>query len=153
MAAVDPIVVLGSRVSGDQPGALLEQRLLTALALARPGQPFVVTGAGESGVMRAFLEARGGVVVAEDPHATSTNENLENVRALLPEVTRLQIVTSNFHALRTRLWAWHLGIPVRVIPAPTPLRLRPRNYLREVLATPHSAVRILWRRLKAAWLG
>ena len=99
--------------------------------------------------MATYLIERG--VPAErvvvEPDATSTNENLENAHRLVPDAV-LQVVTNDFHVLRTALWAWHLGIAVHLYPARTPWRLMPRNYLREVLATPHSAARIAWRRIR-----
>lgn len=144
---MDPIVVLGSRVLHGRPGALLEQRLLKAIAIAQPGQQFIVSGHGEAGAMSQFLRERGVHDIVEDNDATSTNENLENAHKLAPHASKLTVVTNDFHALRTRLWAWHLGIPVRVVAAPTPREHRPRNYLREVVATPHSATRILYRKL------
>lgn len=85
--------------------------------------------------------------IVVEPKATSTNENLENAHRLAPDAV-LQVVTNDFHVLRTALWAWHLGIAVQMHPARTPWRLMPRNYLREVLATPHSAARIGWRRMR-----
>lgn len=144
---MDPIVVLGSRVTVGRPGALLEERLNKAMQIARPGQLFIVSGAGESRAMADYLRARGVHHLIEEGRATSTNENLENAWALANGAERLIVVTNNFHALRTRLWAWHLRIPARVIEAPTPRHLKFRNYTREVLATPHSVARIAWRRL------
>ncbi len=144
----DPLLVLGSRVTHGYPGAMLRSRLDKALALYR-GQQIIVSGRGEAGPMATYLIERG--VPAErvvvEPDATSTNENLENAHRLAPHAV-VQVVTNDFHVLRTTLWAWHLGIAVRVHPARTPWRLMPRNYLREVLATPHSAARIAWRRIR-----
>ena len=99
--------------------------------------------------MATYLIERG--VPAErivvELEATSTNENLENAHRLAPDAV-LHVVTNDFHVLRTALWAWHLGIAVHLHSARTPWRLMPRNYLREVLATPHSAARIVWRRMR-----
>lgn len=144
---VDPIVVLGSRVKRGRPGILLEERLRAAMAAAVPGQTFIVSGRGEAPAMRRYLEEHGFDVVIEDNEATSTNENLENAWRLAGGAGRLIVVTNNFHVLRTRLWAWHLGIPARVISAPTPFDQRLVNYAREIVATPHSAGRILFRKL------
>ena len=85
-------------------------------------------------------------VVAE-PYARSTNENLERSRALFPGAGHLTVVTSGFHVPRTRVWAWHLGIPVRMVAAPTPTTSRTKNYAREVFALPHSIARVAYRRL------
>ena len=99
--------------------------------------------------MAGWLAGRGvpRELIVEEPCATSTNENLERTRALFPSASRLIVVTSNFHVRRTRVWAWHLGIPVEMVPARTPRRSRPKNYARELVALPHSAARVVWRRL------
>ncbi len=144
----DPLLVLGSRVTHGYPGAMLRSRLDKALALYS-GQQIIVSGRGEAGPMATYLIERG--VPAErivvELEATSTNENLENAHRLAPDAV-LHVVTNDFHILRTALWAWHLGIAVHLHSARTPWRLMPRNYLREVLATPHSAARIVWRRMQ-----
>ncbi|WP_244288089.1 YdcF family protein [Corynebacterium godavarianum] len=150
-----PIVVLGARIVDGRPSRMLTRRLVAALVRwrtdARAGveRTIVVTGRGESGVMARWLAERGvpRELIVEEPHATSTNENLENSRALFPRASRLIVVTSNFHVRRTRVWAWHLGIPVEMVPARTPRRSRAKNYAREVVALPHSAARVAWRRL------
>ena len=147
---VSCIVVLGARVTNGQPEAVLRSRLFRAAELARkvPG-PVIVSGAGESAAMARTLVELGidpSRIVEEDA-ATSTNENLENAWPLA-SADRLDVVTNEFHALRTRLWAWHLGIPVTVHTTPTPWRVRLGHWAREVVATPHSAARILWRRIR-----
>ena len=129
---------------------MLEFRLRRALEVWRAAPaPLVVSGFEEADVMAAWLVAQGvpeSAVVLE-PKARSTNENLERSRALFPDAAYLTVVTSGFHVLRTRVWAWHLGIPVRLVAAPTPETSRVKNYAREVVALPHSAARVVWRRL------
>ncbi|WP_367614918.1 YdcF family protein [Corynebacterium stercoris] len=148
-----PIVVLGARVVEGRPSRMLASRLSTALShhQLHPA-PIVVTGRGEADVMAAWLRERGvaaGEIIVE-PHATSTNENLERSRALLPDAARLTVVTNRYHAARTRIWAWHLGIPIDVVAAPMPPG-RPlknlKHYARELVAVPHSVARVAWRRL------
>ncbi|WP_165165467.1 YdcF family protein [Corynebacterium qintianiae] len=146
-----PIVVLGARVLGGRPSRMLEARLSAALGLFHddPGRPVVVSGFGEADVMADWLAAHGvprGAITLERA-ARSTNENLENSRALFPSAARLIVVTNGFHVLRTKVWAWHLGIPVTVVAAETPAFSRVRNYAREVVALPHSVARVAWRRL------
>lgn len=149
---MDPVVVLGAKVvEGEH--SILVSRLQKALSLYDEllSRPFVVSGRGEAPYMAEWLIARGvppELIVLEE-NATSTNENLENSRALFPDASRLIVVTNNFHVLRTKVWAWHLGIPVDVVGAPTPRRKRLKNYVREVGAVPHSATRVLWRRFRA----
>ena len=134
-----------------EPSLMLEARLQAGLDLYRATRPriVVVTGKGESAVMARWLLERGvdPADIVEEPWATSTNENLERSRALLPDAERLTVVTNGFHVGRTRIWALHLGIPIEVVAAPTPRRSRVKNYAREIIALPHSAARVAWRRL------
>lgn len=115
-------------------------------------RPIVVSGRGEAEPMAAWLVGHG-VAAADvvlEPLARSTNENLERARALYPEAERLTVVTSAFHVARTRVWAWHLQIPVEVVPAPMPPGRPLKNlkqYARELIAVPHSLARVLWRRV------
>ncbi|MDY5785255.1 YdcF family protein [Corynebacterium sp.] len=146
-----PILVLGARVIDGHPSPMLEARLSTALHLwhLNTTRPLVVSGRDEAGAMAAWLVGHGvprDLIVVE-PHASSTNENLEMTRALFPEAAYLTVVTNAFHVARTRVWAWHLGIPVQVVGAPTPQRSRLRNYARELAALPHSVARVAWRRI------
>ncbi|SDS39353.1 YdcF family protein [Corynebacterium timonense] len=149
-----PILVLGARVIDGRPCRMLEARLSQALRLWRdtPTRPLVVSGRGEADAMARWLTRRGvpASAITLEPDACSTNENLEKAHALFPEADYLLVVTNSFHVARTRVWAWHLGIPVRVVGAPTPRRSRLKNYAREVVALPHSAARVLWRRLRAS---
>ena len=129
---------------------MLESRLCVALeAWQADPRPIVVSGYGEAGVMAAWLVAHGvpETSVVAEPYARSTNENLERSRALFPGAGHLTVVTSGFHVPRTRVWAWHLGIPVRMVAAPTPTTSRTKNYAREVFALPHSIARVAYRRL------
>lgn len=153
----DPVVVLGARIKEGQPSRMLEARLSTALILSssHPASPVVVTGKGESGVMARWLIEHGVPAerIVEEPQATSTNENLENSRALFPDASRLVVVTNGFHVARTRVWAAHLGVPITVVAAPTPKKSRLKNYARELIAVPHSVARVVWRKLVRRWFG
>lgn len=91
--------------------------------------------------------------IVEEPEATSTNENLENSRKLFPDAARLVVVTNGFHVARTKVRASHLGVPVTVVAAPTPKKSRLKNYAREIIAVPHSAARVVWRKLVRRWFG
>ena len=135
---------------------MLEFRLRRAIEVWRAAPaPLVVSGFGEAEVMADWLLVRGvpeSSIVLE-PEARSTNENLERSRALFPDAAYLTVVTSGFHVLRTRVWAWHLGIPVRLAAALTPETSRVKNYAREVVALPHSVARVVWRRFVRRVLG
>ena len=146
-----PVVVLGSRLVAGKPDALMRERLDKALAVAGNRSVFVVTGFGEAHAMRDYLVAQGVAArrVIVEPRATSTNENLENAyRILRRRHSSWAVVTNDFHVLRTRLWAWHLGHYVKVLSAPTPWADKLRNYSRELVALPHSFLRILLRKLR-----
>lgn len=153
MYQAEPIVVLGSRVIDGQPGALLVSRLNKALKLAArmPDSAVIVSGDGEAAAMAKYLLEYGldPARIVQEPAATSTNENLENCFAVVDNAPVLHVVTNEFHSLRTRLWAWHLNIPIKMHVALTPVKHRLRNYSREILATPHSAARIVWRKIRA----
>lgn len=146
---MNPILVLGSKVVDGRIDPLLASRLNRAAELIQehPQTPVVVSGLGEAGPMAEYLRARGVQGVVPEPRATSTNENLENAHALFPDTTRWTVVTSDFHAWRTYLWAWHLGIPITVVTARTPLSVRTQMFLREMVALPHSALRVVWRKV------
>lgn len=135
---------------------MLEFRLRRAIEVWRAAPaPLVVSGFGEAEVMADWLLVRGvpeSSIVLE-PQARSTNENLERSRALFPDAACLTVVTSGFHVLRTRVWAWHLGIPAQLVAAPTPKTSRVKNYAREVVALPHSVARVVWRRFVRRVLG
>ncbi|MEH0146499.1 YdcF family protein [Corynebacterium sp. Q4381] len=156
---MNPIVVLGARIIDGRPSRMLASRLTSALSIynAAP-RPIVVSGRGEAEVMALWLAERGVPLehIVVEPHATSTNENLERARALFPDAARLTVVTSNFHVARTAVWAWHLGIPVDLVGAPMPPgypKSKIKNYSRELIAVPHSLARVLWRRLVAQVRG
>ncbi|WIM68247.1 YdcF family protein [Corynebacterium breve] len=149
---MDPVLVLGAKVIDGRPRPLLEERLAKAMDVVDSAD-IIVSGRGEAEAMAQWLVDNGfpreRIVV--EPRATSTNENLENARALVPDAERFIVVTNNFHVLRTRVWAWHLDIPVQVIGAGTPNDDRIYNYTRELGALPHSISRVVWRRFKR-WL-
>ena len=146
------ILILGARTLHGYPSRILVDRLRCAVLVidAAPG-PVVVSGDGEAAAMARWLSEHGVPAerIVREPHARSTNENLENARALFPETPRWTVVTSDFHVPRTRLWAWHLGVPVTVVGARSQRRDLLVGALRECVALPHSALRIAWRRLVA----
>lgn len=147
---MNPIVVLGSKVVDGHVTRLLASRLDKAIEIAtqESAVPVVVSGFGEAAAMADYLRAHGVSNIVEEPWATSTNENLENSHALFPDTKQWTVVTNDFHAWRTYLWAWHLGIPITVVTAPTPPSQRFSMGLRECFALPHSALRVLWRKIR-----
>ena len=141
--------MLGARIVDGRPSRMLEFRLRRALEVwSADSAPLVVSGFGEAEVMADWLLVHGApeTSIVLEPQARSTNENLERSRELFPDAAYLTVVTSGFHVLRTRVWARHLGIPARLVAAPTPETSRAKNYAREVVALPHSVARVAWRR-------
>ncbi len=152
------IIVLGCRTYQSRPGRILTTRLAKAVEVAQRdlGEPIVVSGKSEAHVMADYLIAHGVAHhrIIIEPFATSTNENLERSLALLldrgftfPSANQpLTVVTSDYHTFRTKVWAWHLGIPITVIAALTPPPHRQQDFAREIIALPHSTLRVLWRK-------
>lgn len=146
------IIVLGAGLRGAEPSPTLAMRLAVAAELARqyPESPVVVSGgqgfseaSTEALAMQRSLLAQGiapGRVVLE-PRATRTEENLHFSAALLrargiaPDTAALAIVTSDFHAPRTRRLARAAGFGrATVVTAPTPRAILLNVWLREYLA-------------------
>ncbi|WKD61825.1 hypothetical protein CCICO_09085 [Corynebacterium ciconiae DSM 44920] len=154
-----PVVVLGASVEHAQPRRPLEMRLRAACGPSREalerGDVVVVTGRGEAPVMARWLADRGidRELILLEERAESTNENLENARELLRrhygrDDIRYVVVSNRFHVPRIRLWAWHHAYEVETIGAPTPCPEVLWLCLREAGALGHSALRIVWRKLK-----
>ncbi|MFH9015646.1 YdcF family protein [Streptomyces sp. NPDC017943] len=131
------VVVLGAGLDGDRPGPLLTRRLDRALAIdaARtaetPGVVFVVSGGqgddevrSEADAMADYLHGHGvpaDRIVRED-RSVNTGQNLRFSAALVdgaPSGRRATVVTSGFHVYRTTLLARRVGVPARVVGAPT----------------------------------
>ncbi|GAA1472332.1 YdcF family protein [Corynebacterium felinum] len=143
------IVVLGCQVYRGHPSRLLASRLDAAVKLAAADPAvIVVSGKNEAWPMFEYLVARGidPVRIIVENEATSTNENLENAHRLLGDAVSMLVVTNDFHILRTKVWAWHLGLTIRTHSATSPPPHRQRAFVREVFALPHSTLRVLWRK-------
>ncbi|MDU0478849.1 YdcF family protein [Staphylococcus chromogenes] len=146
-----PVLILGSRLIDGRPGGTLTRRLEAALPHALSALHVVVSGHnGEAEAMAQWLVEHGvsSAVISVEPHATSTNENLERAFDFLQGYPEWIVVTSDFHAVRTRMWAWHHGLRVQIVSARTHLRVAPKMWVRELAALPHSAARVLWRKIR-----
>ena len=142
------VIVLGCQVYADgQLSPQLKLRLTAALDTYRDDPRLIITtgGQGESEpgpegqIMRDWLISQG--VPEEDVVAEcesmNTRQNLTFAKALLPEgVTRVTVVTSDFHLPRALALAHDLGLDADGIGSPC----RPeigfwvKNHTREVLA-------------------
>lgn len=143
------IVVHGSGLLGDRVPPLLASRLDRALGIWRADRahgpsPLLVTSGGkgsdekvaESTAMAAYLVEHGvrdDEILRED-RSTTTRENLLFSRELLARQgieSRILLVTSNFHVLRTALLARSVGIDAQAVGAPTARYYLPSAILRE----------------------
>ncbi|WP_216912491.1 YdcF family protein [Nocardia noduli] len=146
---MDAIVVHGAGLDGGRVPPLLASRLDRALAVFRAEfdsgrSPVVVTSGGkgpdeevsEALAMSTYLVENGlppEKVVHED-RSTNTNENLLFTAELLGDrggSTRMVLVTSNFHILRTAILARRLELDAEVVGARTAYYYLPSAVLRE----------------------
>lgn len=150
------LLVLGSLVSDGEPGDYVRGRLDAAIDLYRTGNVVRIINSGngsaaagnEPAVMRDYLQARGvapGVIV-DDPLGVDTEASCRRARDVFG-VTRLTVVTQDFHLRRAIALCRSRGIDVRGVAAPCPCPTVGivRNHLREVLfAQPRALVSIVF---------
>ena len=142
-----PVLILGAGVLPDrEPTQVLQSRLDTGLDLYREGKGgwFLVSGDNraanynEPQAMRRWLLKRGvppGRVIS-DFAGRRTYDSIKRAQAVFG-VTRVIIVTSDFHLPRALFLARHLGLDAYGVPARTgdmPLRQRIGLWLREYAA-------------------
>lgn len=146
------IIVLGSRANQGIPSLALKNRLNTAFTVYQnhPNAWILVTGGvdfgetiSEAQAMANYLKTTyqidGQKILLEDK-STSTQLNLENSLPILQtkqlnKQSPIIIVTSDFHAPRTRLIAQKQGFDnFMITSAPTPLQTRYHSWLREYFA-------------------
>ena len=139
----ETLIVLGTTVNGTEPSPMLKQRLDAALDYLNtyPKAVCIVTsGKGdevnlsEAQCMYNYLTAAGidaGRITMED-RATSTVENLRNVRKML-DTNEVDILSSDFHLYRAGLIAKDAEFIPTLIPAKTePISLLAPWFLREI---------------------
>ena len=139
------LIVLGTTVNGTEPSPMLKQRLDAALEYLNtyPDAICIVTGGkgddvnlSEAQCMFNYLTAAGidGSRITMEDRATTTVENLQNVRAML-DTNEVDILSSDFHLYRAGLIAKEAGFIPTLIPAKTePLSLLAPWFLREIVA-------------------
>jgi uncharacterized SAM-binding protein YcdF (DUF218 family) len=137
------LIVLGTTVNGTEPSPMLKQRLDAALDYlnAYPDAVCIVTGGkgdennlSEAQCMFNYLTAAGidAARITIEDRATSTVENLQNVRAML-DLGEVDILSSDFHLYRAGLIAKDAGFTATLIPAKTePITLLLPWFLREI---------------------
>ena len=144
----DAIIVLGAQVQRDgTPSVQLSWRLDAAYeAYSRKPVPVIVCGAKgadepatEAEVMRNYLMAKGipREDILTDPDSFNTKQNLRNARKLLedrPEISRVLIVTSDYHVPRSLAIADDLGFKATGLGSPCKPEYWIKNHAREALA-------------------
>ncbi len=143
-AGIPYIIVLGAQIKENGPSVALARRLDCAYAylVKNPDTVCVVSGGqgsnepvSEAEGMRKYLEEKGIAkerIVLEDA-SRDTQQNLSFSRKLIPEgVTRVGIVTSNFHVYRSVRLAKKQGFSdAEGLAATSGLYFLPNNMLRE----------------------
>jgi len=111
---VDYLIVLGAKVNGDRPSAMLRYRLDEAIKYydEHPTTTIVVTGGQgpdedypEAHVMKNYLlefNVPENKIIVEDK-STSTFENLLNTREIIGDDNSIGVVTNNFHIYRSSM--------------------------------------------------
>ncbi|CAM5218235.1 putative SAM-binding protein YcdF OS=Ureibacillus acetophenoni OX=614649 GN=SAMN05877842_102399 PE=4 SV=1 [Ureibacillus acetophenoni] len=143
----DYLIILGAKVkpNGD-PSLSLKSRLDVAsdyLKKHKHVQVIVSGGQGgdepatEASVMASYLMAAGidPLRIQLEEKSTSTYENLLYSKEFLPEgVTKVTIISNDFHLTRAKYLANVVGLKVDVLGAPTPKSVRTKSLIRERLA-------------------
>ena len=144
----DAIIVLGAQVTPDgTPSVQLGWRLDAAYeAYSLKAVPIVVCGAQgrdepmtEAKAMKKYLADKGvpEADILEDPESFNTNQNLRNAANLLDGiqgVSRVLIVTSDYHVPRSLAIAADLGFDACGMGSPCKPEYWLKNHAREALA-------------------
>lgn len=148
------IVVLGAKIKGYSPSPMLAWRLDKAYEylINNPEQKCIVSGGkgideptSEASVMKDYLVKKG--ISPEriflEQKATSTKENLIFSKEIIDKnnlSSKMLIVTTDFHCLRSSIIAERQGIENKTAGAVLPLRFRYPNYVREYFAVIKSMI-------------
>ena len=148
----DVLLILGCRVRGDTAEETLRLRSEAAARylLAHPAVLAIPCGGlvhddqtkSEAQAIREILLQNGvddARILLEDQSQT-TMENFINAKALLgrrgQSDAKIAVLSSEFHLLRAGCIGRLAGVRAKTLPAPSPKRLRAKNYLREALVFP-----------------
>ncbi|MBP3410386.1 MAG: YdcF family protein [Clostridia bacterium] len=149
---LDAIIVLGAKVNGREPSGALRNRIQVAgeYLEANPDTIAVLSGGqgsdediSEAQCMYENLVAMGidpARLILED-RSTDTSENLLYSRELIPEDSRVGLVTNNFHIFRSLALARGLGWDVKGVPVATSWFSIPHYYMREFVGVVYDGVR------------
>jgi len=149
---LDAIIVLGAKVNGREPSGALRNRIQVAgeYLEANPNTIAVLSGGqgpdegiSEAQCMYENLTAMGVEperLILED-RSTDTSENLLYSRNLIPEDSRVGLVTNNFHIFRSLALARGLDWEVEGVPVATSLFSFPHYLMREFVGVVYDGVR------------
>lgn len=142
----DYLIILGTRVIGDSPSDLLQERIDTAAKYLKDNKDTIAIASGGQGSNEDISEAEAikkslieqGIennrIIVED-ESTRTTENISYSKKLIPDKANTGIVVSNyFHLYRARSLAADQGLELHSLPASTPHLSKPKWYIREYLA-------------------
>lgn len=141
----DYVLILGAKVNGEIPSLSLRYRLESAVdyAIQYPHVKLVLSGGqgkdegiSEAEAMYRYLkehEIAENRLVIED-QSTSTYENLQFSQKIIPEVSGVTIISSDYHLARARFLAKQLGWESDIVAAKTPESVKAKVLIRERLA-------------------
>ena len=146
----DYLVILGAGLNGETPSLTLYERLTAGLGYLQehPDLPVIVTGGQgpgetipEAQAMEKFLLVHGisKERILTENKATSTMENFVFTAELLQTMDvrqpiKINLVTNDFHVLRSKMLAERNGFIAGTISAATPYYLLPSCVVREYFA-------------------
>lgn len=148
----DALLILGTRVRGDEAEPALRMRAERAAAFLREHPDVIAVPCGgivhddqtksEAQAIREILLEHGVAdsrILLEDQSKT-TFENFRNAERLLLEsglsAPRIAVLSSDFHLLRASLIGRLCGVRAETVAAPSPKNEKLKNYLREALVFP-----------------
>ncbi len=155
----DALIVLGAGLKGDQVTITLSERLDKAKEYFDlcDSKPIIVVSGGqgpnetvtEAKAMKDYLISKGideGQILTEDK-SSSTKQNMLYTKRILDgyfgdKDYKVAFVTSDFHVVRSGIYAKIAGLKAEGISANTPFYMIPNYYLREYLALSWSLVEL-----------
>ncbi len=147
VTAPEVLLILGCKVKGDTPQETLKMRIEAAAEYLKENKNVIAIASGgivhpdqtksEAEAIMQGLAERGVEeerIILEDK-STTTKENFLNSKKIIDsmgENLSVGILSSEFHLLRASLLAKKCGLKVTTVPAPSPKKLRAKNYVREL---------------------
>lgn len=145
------VIVLGNRVTDDQPGVVLQGRLDKAITFLNnnPNATCILSGgksnatcSPEADVMESYLISHGidRTRITKEDQSLNTKENLQNSLPLTTSSKEVVIITNTFHQYRAQYYARQQGaVDVKGIDVRAPIGFAVTNWMREIVAIP-----IMW---------